>query len=81
MARYEVTERGFKHYEPIGTAYGHIIRVYESSSADEPKLWLGIDATGAMTGNPTALLTVEQARELQDTLSAAIAQHYQREVV
>ncbi len=29
---YETTDRGFKHYEPIRTDYGHVLVVYESSS-------------------------------------------------
>ena len=44
---FEVTDRGFRRYEPIPTAYGHVVSVYESSAASEPCVWLEIDANSA----------------------------------
>jgi hypothetical protein len=78
---YKTSERGFKHYEPISTGYGHVIRVYESSTAFDPSLWVAIDGSDAMTDQKAevcAHLTIEQAERLRDTIDTAIAQHYQQ---
>lgn len=71
---YEVTDRGFKHYEPIAGDRGETIRVYESSAAREPCIWLEVE-------DGPAHLTLEQAERVRDTLDAAIRNHYQRESV
>lgn len=82
---YHLTERGFKHYEPIATDYGHQIRVYESSAAREPCIWLKLELTAEnRTGNlepeeATAHLTIEQAEQVRDSIDAAIKSHYQLE--
>ena len=47
---YEVTERGFIHWSPVPTTYGHEVSVYESSAAEQACMWL---AHG--TGIPAAL--------------------------
>lgn len=82
---YETSERGFKHYVPTSTAYGHEVSVYESSAASAPHLWLKIEQTpetaqrfGMKPEEATAHLSVEQAIEVIAKLSAALAQHYQR---
>ncbi len=76
-----VTDRGFKHYEPISTTYGHVVKVYESSAASAPHVWLEIDAEDSdsgQSGTLNALLTVEQAEKLAAALLVAVVNHYQR---
>lgn len=78
---FEVTDRGFKHYKPIATHYGHVVRVYESSKAFSPCLWLSVDGSEAITDpkeQVKAHMTLAQAERLRDTLDAAISQHYQQ---
>jgi hypothetical protein len=72
---YEVTDRGFRHYKPIETGYGHQVSVYESSSAAEPAIWLNIGP--GQTAGGTAHMNFDQARRLIATLTAAIEGHYQ----
>jgi hypothetical protein len=62
------TDRGFKWYKPVGK-----VTVYESSSAEQAKLWIKIDdGSEAITD-----LTLSQALELSETLSEAVRNHYQ----
>lgn len=68
--RWTKTDRGFKHYEPIPITRDNAVRVYESSAADGPHLWVTLD-------DPFGHLTLEQATYLRDTLTTAIARHYQ----
>jgi hypothetical protein len=72
---YEVTDRGFRHYEPIDTLYGHKVLVYESSSAAEPAIWLSVGP--GQTAGGTAHMSLDQARQLIVALTAAIEGHYQ----
>lgn len=67
---YELSDHGFKHYAPIATTYGHEVKVYESSAAVMPFVWLAIDERAAH-------LTFEQAQAVIATLEAAMANHYQ----
>jgi hypothetical protein len=88
------TDRGFKHYEDVTTDRGEMVKVYESSSAEGPHLWLQVtgeahlegprcDAVGIPFGvapaSCAAHLTLDQARAVRDRLDAAIRGHYQRE--
>jgi hypothetical protein len=74
---FEVTGRGFRHYEPIKTDYGHVVRVYESSAAKGPCLWLAVELDQGLPMEPgTAHLTLEQATAIRDALSAAIDGHW-----
>ncbi len=88
-----VTDRGFKHFHPIPTTYGHVVRVYESSAANRPHVWLNIEGDvhldsrprpavgiphGVAKGSAAAHMTLEQAEALRSALGAAIATHYQR---
>lgn len=68
--RWTMTSRGFKHYEPVEITRGNAVRVFESSAADGPHLWL-------MTDHPDGHMTLEQATLLRDTLTTAIERHYQ----
>lgn len=91
-----VTDRGFKHYEPTitDTDRGEKVRVYESSAADGPYLWLSVEGEAYLDGpgvvfpgipfgvapaTCAAHLTLDQAREIRDRLDAAIRGHYQIE--
>lgn len=85
MSNYKLSDRGFKQYEPVRTAYGHDVTVYESSAASSPHLWLRIEESDEShrmgmheeAGNMGAHLTLEQAAEIRDQLDAAIKNHYQ----
>lgn len=80
------SERGFKHLEPIETTRHETVRVYESSAAMEPHIWLRITVELAPDGysyvDPGvghAHLTLDQAKQLQDQLAYLIEHHYQVE--
>jgi hypothetical protein len=81
--KHTITDRGFKHLEPIKTSYGHTVRVYESSSAMRPCLWMKVDSTGSTCGDIVTELrvhmTLEQAEDLRDSLDYLIRNHYQLE--
>lgn len=76
-------ERGFNQDEPIQTDYGHEIRVYESSAAKGPCLWLAVEKGEARfpgdlgPEHAHAHMTIEQAQELRDSLGRIIDNHYQ----
>lgn len=85
---YELSDRGFKHYEPTVTDYGHVVRIYESSAATRPCLWLAVELTAedarkaGSNIEPSAAhahMTLKQAEEIHAKLGAAIHNHYQRE--
>ena len=46
MTERTYSDRGFAQHQPIpaGTAYGGTVRVYESSSALAPRIWLAVEA-------------------------------------
>jgi len=80
--QHETSDRGFKHYPLIRTSYGHLLRVYESSAAFEPHLWLAVDAKDTSNGDDGEMhvhLAEQEARELRDLLDWALEHHYQRE--
>lgn len=72
------SDRGFHQYgEPVKTSYGDMIEVYESSSAEGPHVWLGVDGTksGITTQQAcdhVAHLSLEQAIAIRDRLTAFI---------
>lgn len=81
---FKTTDRGFKHYEPIKTDYGHEIRVYESSAATRPCIWLSVELTeeeshgsGIAPCEARAHMTIEQAEMVRNAIDAAIKDHYQ----
>jgi hypothetical protein len=85
-AEFELSDRGFKHYDPVITQYGHEVRVYESSVATEPCIWLAINLTAEMSQaarsniapcEAHAHMTLEQAKAVKERLESAIANHYQ----
>lgn len=85
--KHTTTDRGFKHLEPIEGDYGGHVKVYESSSAEQPKLWLQIaepndinawcagDQSGG-THDATIHLTADNAWQLKEQLEWALEHHY-----
>lgn len=88
---YEVSDRGFVHWTPVPDTYGHEIKVYESSAADGPCMWLSIDGPVHLNapaepkagiphgvspdGSASAHLTYEQVLQVRARLTAWIARH------
>ncbi|MEV6219842.1 hypothetical protein [Nocardia sp. NPDC051833] len=65
----EYSPRGFYHWEPVETGYGHKVFVYESSAASAPHVWLRI-----LQGDDIAAhLNADQARTVRDQLDAWLA--------
>ena len=82
--KHEITDRGFKHMQPIICTYGSAVRVYESGAASEPCIWLNVRVdptklTNQPSGEGTAHLTLEQAQTLRKQLAYLIKHHYQVE--
>ena len=81
-------ERGFASYaDGVPSTYGEVVRVYESSSATAPHIWLAIKGKAHLSGPPAphakvpygiapggiqAHLTVEQAQRIHAALGEAI---------
>lgn len=83
-----ITDRGFKHLDPIRGGYGGETRVYESSAAEHPHIWLAIsepnDLTAWARGDESGgvkdahnHLSLEAAKALRDQLAWLIENHYQ----
>lgn len=74
------SDRGFKHLEEIVCSYGSGVRVYESSAASQPYIWLRVEQGkhGSSLGEATAVahLTLEQAIDLCGQLEWIIDHHY-----
>lgn len=73
------SERGFRQFPAITDAYGGTIRVYESSAAESPHLWLNVTAFAGFTDKGTAHLTIDQARQIADQLNWFADHHYQND--
>lgn len=79
------TDRGFKHLDPLVCDYGTQIRVYESSSAEAPHIWLALEQghdprkSNLAKSEAHAHLPLETAEQLRDQLSWMIDNHYQVE--
>ena len=77
------SERGFLYAERVYSEYGGYVRVYESSTASSPHLWVTVLSPVSLnnpdgpTVNAVAHLTLENAGVLRDQLSALIDNHYQ----
>lgn len=82
------SERGFALYATIPTTRGTEVRVYESSAADEPHVWLSLEGDchlrseprpfpgvecGIAEGHAAAHLSVENARRVRDALDEWLA--------
>ena len=71
------TERGFTIYDEFIDTYGTGVRVQESSSAEEARVWIFTDGEARGSGSGTPHLNVEQARRVRDALDAFIGEHGQ----
>ncbi len=81
------SQRGFDRLPPVPGNYGGEAIVYESSAAEEPKLWLNVtepndlnawgsgDESGG-THDATLHLTAEDAWKLADQLRYLVENHY-----
>lgn len=67
----EFSPRGFALYGSTETTYGDTVRVYESSSAEGPHVWLAVDPREEGK-SAHAHLSLEQAEAIRDQLSRAI---------
>jgi hypothetical protein len=70
------TNRGFAVLPPIVGNYGGDVVVWESSAADEPKLWLKVTELDDAKHEATIHLTAEDAWKLADQLRCAVENHY-----
>lgn len=87
--KHTVTDRGFKHLEPFTCNYGTTVKVYESSSAEAPHIWLRLQQGGLRTSGDTSVggalevseavahLSLEEAKQLRDQLDWLMDNHYQ----
>lgn len=69
------SDRGFARLPALPTAYGGEVKVYESSAASAPHLWLLVTERNGAEAH--AHLTVETAQQLVAQLLHTIAHHYQ----
>lgn len=80
----EVTSRGFKHTAPVPSEYGGYVKVYESSAASGPHLWLSVTCPsdlndpGSEPIEAIAHLKLESAENLVEQIDHLITCHYQR---
>lgn len=77
-----ITNRGFKHMDPLYCKYNSEVKVYESSAVVEPCIWLKIKVDpnvlhSQASGEGTAHLTLDQAEFLIKKLQWLIENHYQ----
>lgn len=82
-----ISDRGFKYMPEIHGTYasthGDYIRVYESSAADAPHVWLNVSSELAdkiAGGGATLHLTTDDALKLADQLQFLVTHHYQGDV-
>lgn len=72
---FSTTDRGFKNYAPIEGTYGDSVRLFESSRADRPCIWVSVTD---MNGTESMVhLTLEDATRLKDHLKHLTKNHYQ----
>lgn len=78
------SDRGFKRFEAVPSTYGGEVKVYESSAAEGPHLWLNATAPVSLNepdgAQVTAALhiTLDAAALLRDQLDYLVQNHYQR---
>lgn len=76
------TDRGFQHLPSIADGYGSSIRVYESSAATEPYVWVKIreeltTPRGGQTKEICAHLAMEDLVKLGEQIEWMKQHHYQ----
>lgn len=80
-----ITERGFKRMPDIPSTMGGHIRVYESSAASGPHIWVRTEQPNDLNNRNSdpveavVHLPLEAAAQLRDQLSALIDKHYQND--
>ncbi len=79
----KVTDRGFNHMPEIKSVYGGHIRVYEASTATEPRIWATIvcpknlnEPDGEMVEDAVVLLPLEEALHLAEQIQFLAKNHY-----
>lgn len=84
---YTTTERGFDHMPELPGIYGGTVKVYESSSAMQPCVWLSAtvpanrDKPDGASFETTVHLSAEDAWKLADQLRALVRNHYHGDAV
>lgn len=80
VVTFELSETGMKHYRPIPAIGGNNVKVSESSSPEEPRLWFAVDPLPGFEAEEeqTAHLSPAAIDALIDTLVTARRQHSQR---
>lgn len=77
------TDRGFDHLPSIPSTYGGKVRVFESSAALGPHIWLNVTCPADLNQpdgpsvEAVAHLTAEHAWQLADQLRHLVVNHYQ----
>lgn len=75
------SDRGFSRLPEIPGAYGGTVRVYESSKASGPHIWLQVDlpaeAGRSEREKATIHLSAEDATKLAEQIQYLVANHYQ----
>lgn len=77
-APYTVSDRGFIHWAPVATTYGHEVTVYESSAAEQACMWLSLGKGQTHDSEDTdrsAHLTYEQALQVHGRIGAWLDRH------
>jgi hypothetical protein len=69
------TPRGFTIYDQFTDGYRSEIRVQESSSAEDARVWIFAEPPNLDDPPPAPHLDVEQAKRVRDALDAFIREH------
>lgn len=83
MVEASTSERGFKRHDPIPSEYGGSVRVFESSAAMGPHIWVSVESNQTLGDERTPIIksvahiTLENAELLRDQLTNLIDNHYQ----
>lgn len=72
-----VSDRGFQSMPDVVSVYGGA-RIYESSNAAEPCLWVRLEECSGVRGVAAVEFTLEEAAKLRDQLDYLISSHYQK---
>lgn len=77
--RTHTTDRGFDHMPEIPSGYGGSVRVYESSNAEGPHIWVKVEESmrGGVPSTSFAHLKAEDAVKLAEQIMFLVANHYQ----
>jgi len=73
------SDRGFAHLPSITCSYGSKVKVYESSAAESPHIWVAIESGPQLQdlpGEAHAHLSLEDAKMLCDQITWMIENHY-----